>query len=51
MISTPMLFSVDVDRLSKYNNNFLKSSKGMDAIQAGELTSVSRITMAILAPR
>lgn len=48
MNSTPMLFSVDVDRLSKYKNNFLKSSKGMDAIQAGELTSDERLYLALL---
>lgn len=48
MISKPPLFSVDVDRLSKYKNNFLKSSLGMDAIQSGELSSDERLFLALL---
>ena len=48
MNSTRMLFSVDVDRLSKYKNNFLKSGQGMDAIQSGALSSDERLFLALL---
>ena len=48
MMSTPLLFTVDTDRLSKYKNNFLKSSSGLDAIQSGELSSDERLFLALL---
>jgi len=48
MTQPTMCFSVDTVKLSKYKNNFLKSSVGIDAIQAGELSGEERLFMAIL---
>jgi len=48
MTQPTMCFSVDTVKLSKYKNNFLKSSVGIDAIQAGELSGEERLFMALL---
>jgi CRP-like cAMP-binding protein len=48
MTQPTMCFSVDTVKLSKYQNNFLKSSEGIDAIQAGELSGEERLFMALL---
>jgi CRP-like cAMP-binding protein len=48
MTQPTMCFSVDTVKLSKYKNNFLKSSVGIDAIQAGELSGDERLFMALL---
>ena len=43
-----LCFSADTVKLSKYQNNFLKSSVRIDAIQAGELSGDQRLFMALL---
>jgi CRP-like cAMP-binding protein len=48
MISTPLLFSVDVDRLSKYKNNGMGSGLGVDANQPADLSSDERLLLALL---
>lgn len=48
MTQPSMCFSVDTVKLNKYKNNFLKSSAGIDAIQAGELSGEERLFMALL---
>lgn len=48
MSQNNLCFSVDTEKLSKYKNNFLKSSLGVAAIQSGELASEDRLFLALL---
>ena len=48
MTDLNLLFTVDSEKLSKFETNFLKSKEGIDAISAGELKGEERLFLALL---
>ena len=48
MTDIPKVFSVDAERLGKLGTNFLKSSDGTQALQAGQLKGDERLFLSLL---